>query len=117
MYQFIGILSNVLYPEEGVNISVKGLGEKIILAPQGPSFDLDHKQDDNTLTLTLAPSSGTTEGRIVKVELENGTEETTTNELDWVVKITASSDSDPVKLELLIYDKEQEMEEGEDIPG
>lgn len=108
MYQFTGVLKNELRPEPGVNITVKGLEEdRIILAPTGPWHEFDKKQDSNTLELTLALSSGTTEGRSVKVEIANGTEETNTSPTQWEVKLTASSESEPAEVELVIIFAEE----------
>ncbi len=112
MYQFTGTLKNELRPEPGVNITVKGLEEdRVILAPTGPWYTLDKKQDGNTLELTLAPSSGTTDKRSVKVEIANGTEETNTSPNQWEVKLTASSESKPAEVDLVITFEEEFGEE------
>jgi hypothetical protein len=109
MYQFTGVIKNELRPEPGVNIILKGLKEeRIILAPTGPWHDLELSQDSNTLNLTFTPSSGTTEGRAVKVEITNGTENTTSNPTNWEVQLTASSESEPTNFELLIVYAEEE---------
>jgi hypothetical protein len=114
MYQFTGVIKNELRPEPGVNIVLKGLKEeRIILAPTGPWHDVELSQDSNTLNLTFIPSSGTTEGRAVEVEIANGTEKTTTNPDNWEVQLTASSESEPTNVEIVIVYAEVE-EEGEE---
>ena len=114
MYQFTGVLENALDAEPGVNITVKGLKDRVILAPRGPFHDFDKNQDGNTLTLTLRPSSGTTEGRAVVVEIENGTQETKTNPGEWEVTLTASSDSDPASANItIVYAEDLEEKEEE----
>ena len=109
MYQFTGVIKNELRPEPGVNIVLKGLKEeRIILAPTGPWHDLELSQDSNTLNLTFIPSSGTTEGRAVEVEITNGTEKTTTNPNNWEVQLEASSESDPANVNIAIVYAETE---------
>lgn len=103
MYQFTGVIKNELRPEPGVNITLKGLKEeRIILAPTGPWHDLEKSQDSNTLNLTFATSSGTTEGNAVKVEIANGTEKVITNPNLWEVQLTASSESEPANVNIII---------------
>ena len=103
MYQFAGVIKNGLEPENGVNMIVKGIeNDRIILAPSGPFREFEKKQDGNTLTLTIAPSSGSTEGRAVMVEITNGAENTFTNPDHWEVQLTSSSDSEPTNLNLVI---------------
>jgi len=112
MYKFTGILKNEFYSEEGVNIVVKGLNGKIILAPMGPWHELDKEQEGNTLTFTLSPSSGNTElPRTVEAEVKNGSQKVTTQPTHWEVEITASSDSEPTELELVTFEEEPEYEE------
>ena len=112
MYKFIGVLKNEFYSEEGVNIVVKGLNGKIILAPMGPWHELEKELEGNTLTFTLSPSSGTTaEPRTVAVEIKNGSHKVTTQPNQWEVEITAESDSKPVEFELVTYEVEPEYEE------
>ena len=110
MYQFKGVMKNELRPEPGLNIIVKGLEEeRIILAPTGPWREFDKEQDSNTLNLTLSPSAGTTDYIVIKVEITNGTENTTTQPDHWEVQLTASSDSEPVTIDLVIdYAEEEE---------
>lgn len=109
MYQFTGIIKNELRPEPGVNITLKGLKEKrIILAPTGPWHDLELSQDSNTLNLTFIPSSGSTEGRTVEVEISNGTQKATTNPDNWEVQLEASSKSDPANVNIAIVYAETE---------
>ncbi len=103
MYQFTGIIKNEFRPEAGVNIIVRGLKDKVILAPSGFYYDLDHKQDNKTLTLTLSPSSGTTAAPCaLNVEVEKGTEKTATEPGQWQVEITASSQKDPAKVTITV---------------
>lgn len=113
MYKFTGTLKNEFYAEEGVNITVKGLeDDRIILAPNGPWYELDKKQDSSTLTFTLTPSSGTTEEpRTVRVEVANGTQKVTTQPTHWEVEITGSSASKPAEVQLTIFEAEMEPEE------
>jgi hypothetical protein len=106
MFEFTGLIRNELYSEEGVNMAVTGLGDKIIVAPRGPYYEIDRKQEENTLTFKVAPSSGGTEKRLARVEVENGSENVTTNPSDWEIKITASSGSSPVKVDVMILDEE-----------
>ncbi|MGD2091787.1 MAG: hypothetical protein PVH61_36775 [Candidatus Aminicenantes bacterium] len=109
MYQFTGVIKNELRPEPGVNITLKGLKEeRIILAPTGPWHDLEFSQDSNTLNLTFIPSSGTTEGRAVEVEVSNGKGTTNTNPHNWEVKLEASSESDPANVTIAIVYAETE---------
>ena len=103
MYQFTGVIKNELRPEPGVNITLKGLKEdRIILAPTGPWHDLELSQDSKTLNLTFIPSSGSTEGRAVEVEISNGKQTTTTNPNNWEVQLEASSKSDPANVTITI---------------
>jgi len=103
MYQFTGVIKNELRPEPGVNITLKGLkDERIILAPTGPWHDLELSQDSKTLNLTFIPSSGSTEGRAVEVEISNGKQTTTTNPNNWEVQLEASSKSDPANVTITI---------------
>ncbi|MFC2145860.1 hypothetical protein ACFLRT_00700 [Acidobacteriota bacterium] len=109
MYQFTGVIKNELRPEPGVNIILKGLKkERIILAPTGPWHDLELSQDSKTLNLTFIPSSGTTEGRAVEVEVSNGKGTTTTNPNNWAVQLDASSKSDPANVNIAIVYAEVE---------
>ena len=109
MYQFTGVMKNELRPEPGVNITIKGLKEeRLILAPTGPWHDLELSQDSNTLNLTFIPSSGTTEGRAIKAEITNGTEKTTTTPENWEMQLTASSESDPANVDIVIVYAEEE---------
>lgn len=90
MYQFTISVKNDFRPEIGVNIAVKGLGDKLILQPQ-EIRTFEQKQDGNTLVFTLIPSSGGTESpRTFSVEVTNGTEKTTTEARHWEVALTAS---------------------------
>lgn len=118
MYHFKGVLENVMYAEDGVNIAIKGLEEvKLMLAPTGPGHELDKEQTGKDLTFTLIPSSGTTEGRVVGIEIENGTEKTTDNTSHWEITLTASSESKPTDFKLAIVcaeDLEELEEEGEE---
>ena len=118
MFKFVGVLKNEFYSEEGVNIVVKGLNGKIILAPMGPWHELEKEQDKNALTFTLSPSSGTTEPpRTVAVEVKNGSHKVTAQPAFWEVEITAESDSKPVEFELVTFEEEPEYdEEGEEKP-
>jgi hypothetical protein len=113
MFKFTGTLKNEFYAEEGVNITAKGLEEdRIILAPNGPWYELDKEQDSSTLTFTLTPSSGTTEDpRTVGVEVNNGTQKVNTQATHWEVEITGSSDSEPIEVQLAIFEAEMEPEE------
>lgn len=105
-HTFKGSIQNAINPESGVNIVVKSLEkEKIILAPSGFSYDFDKKQDKDTLSFTLIPSSGTVEGREVKVELKNGTEKVTASPLGWDVAIKSTSAKEPAELALSILRK------------
>ena len=97
MYKFVASVKNDFQAQCGTNLSVKGLNGKVILQPQDTA-DLEKQQDGQTLTFILSPSSGGTEGRSVKVEVKNGTENTTTSPTEWEVKITGSSESDPIEI-------------------
>jgi hypothetical protein len=110
MYQFVGVMKNELRPEPGVNMTIKGLEEdRLILAPTGPWHNFEKEQESNTLTITIAPSSGTTEGREIHVEMKNGTENITTNPSLWEVQFTSSSDSEPTNIDLnIVYSEEEE---------
>ena len=110
MYKFTGTLKNEFYAEEGVNITVKGLeDDRIILAPNGPWYELDKEQDSSTLSFTLTPSSGATEEpRTVEVEVANGSQKVTTQPTHWEVEITASSESEPTEMEVVIYEVDME---------
>lgn len=113
MYKFTGTLKNEFYAEEGVNITIKGLeDDRVILAPTGPWYELNKEQDNSTLTFTLTPSSGTTEDpRTVGIEVAKGTEKVTTQPTHWEVEITGSSDSEPIEVQLSIFEAEMEPEE------
>jgi hypothetical protein len=113
MYKFTGTLKNEFYAEEGVNITVKGVeDDRIILAPNGPWYDLNKEQKDSALKFTLTASSGNTEEpRKVGVEVTNGSEKVTTKPTHWEVEITGSSDSEPVGVQLTIFEVEPEPEE------
>lgn len=102
--EFKGAIQNAFRPEGGVNITVKGLeDEKIILAPTGFAYEFDKKQD--TLSFTLVPSSGGTEGREVKAEVNNGKEKITSSDADWQVEITSSDKSKPTEVGVAIFTK------------
>jgi hypothetical protein len=105
-HKFKGTIQNAFRPEGGVNITVKGLEkDKVILAPTGFAFDFDKKQDGATLSFTLTPSSGGTEGREVKVEVNNGKEKVTPSAADWQVEITSSDKSKPTEVNVAIITK------------
>lgn len=97
MYKFKASVKSDFISQSGTNLSVKGLNGKVILQPQDTA-EFEKEQDDKAVTLTLTPSSGGTENRSVKVEIKNGTENTTTSPEGWEVQITASSESDPVEI-------------------
>jgi len=102
--EFKGVIQNALRPEPGVNITVKGLeDDKVILAPSGFAYEFDKKQD--TLSFTLVPSSGGTEGREVKAEVNNGKEKITSSDADWQVEISSSDKSKPTELGIAILPK------------
>jgi len=104
MSKFTGKISNEWRSEPGVNIVVKGANGKIIVAPRGPWQEFEKKQKEKTLTLTLAPSSGTTgKPRMVKAEVKNGTEKITTHPTHWEVAITASSESKPAEADITVF--------------
>ncbi|MCX6579059.1 MAG: hypothetical protein NT166_02625 [Candidatus Aminicenantes bacterium] len=91
MNQFTISVKNDFRPEIGINIAVKGLGDKTILQPQ-ETRPFEQKQDAKALVFTLTPSSGGTESpRKFNVEVTNGTEKTTTEPRYWEVEITASA--------------------------
>jgi len=125
MYKFKGTLKNEFFAEEGVNITVKGLGEdRIILAPTGPWYELDKEQKDKTLKFTLTPSSGNTEmPRYVAAEVKNGEHKITVQPTHWDVEFAGSSAKEPTELELVIYEVDMEAmeaaekEEGEEKPA
>jgi len=98
MYKFKASVKCDFISQTGTNLSVKGLNGKVILKPQD-SAEFEKEQDDKTLTFTLTPSSLGTEKRSVKVEVKNGTENTTTSAAGWEVKITASSDPVEINVE------------------
>ncbi len=105
-HTFKGSIQNAINPESGVNIVVKNLEEeKIILAPSGFSYDFDKKHDKDTLSFTLIPSSGTVEGREVKVDLKNGTEKVTASPPGWEVAIKSTSKTEPTELSLAVLRK------------
>jgi len=105
-HEFKGVIQNAFRPEGGVNITVKGLADdKIILAPTGFAHEFDKKQDGDTLSFTLVPSSGGTEGREVKAEVTNGKEKITSSAADWQVEITSSDKSKPAEVGIAIYTK------------
>lgn len=90
MYQFTISVKNDFRPEIGINIAVKGLGDKLILQPQ-ETRTFEKKQDANILSFTLTPSSGGTESpRTFNVEVTNGTEKTNTQPKHWEVELTGS---------------------------
>ena len=97
-HEFKGFIQNVFRPECGVNITVKGLNDNVILAPSGYAYEFDKKQDDKKLAFTLVPSSGGTEGREVKTEVKNGKEKITPSDADWQVEITASGSAKPTEV-------------------
>ncbi len=97
MYKFKASVKSDLIGQSGTNLSVKGLNEKVILIPQDTA-EFEKEQEDKVLTFTLTPSSGGTEKRPIKVEVKNGTENTTTSPDGWEIQITASSDSEPVEI-------------------
>jgi hypothetical protein len=99
MYQFTGSIKNEFRPEPGVNLVIKGLGDKIIQQPQHGIY-IDHKQDEQTLTLTLSCSEGGTADRSVKIEITGGTEKTTTSPDNWKVELTCSDKSTPCKADI-----------------
>ena len=102
--EFKGVIQNALRPEPGVNITVKGLeDDKVILAPSGFAYEFDKKKD--TLSFTLVPSSGGTEGREVKAEVNNGKEKITSSDADWQVEISSSDKSKPTELGIAILPK------------
>jgi hypothetical protein len=101
MYQFTGAVKNEFRPEPGVNIVIKGLGDKIIQQPQH-SHPIDIKQDGKTLTLIISASSGGTANRSVKVEVKDGAEKTTTTPEHWQVELTGASASTPCNAEITI---------------
>ena len=111
MSKFTGKISNEWRSEPGVNIAVKGVNGKIIVAPRGPWQEFEKEQKEKTLTLTLTPSSGDTEKpRMAKVEVKNGSEKITTHPTHWEVAITASSDSKPAEADITVF-IEQEQEQ------
>lgn len=101
-HEFKGSIQNAFRPECGVNITVKGLNDKVILAPSGYAYEFDKKQDDKKLTFTLVPSSGGTEGREVKAEVKNGKEKITSSAADWQVEISASDSAKATEAALSI---------------
>lgn len=108
MYQFTGSIINEWRSEPGVNIAVKGLNGKIVVAPRGPYQEFDKKEKSNTLTFTVTPSSGTTGSpRAIKVEVENGTEKVTTNEKYWEVALTGSKESTPAKATVTVFNEQK----------
>jgi hypothetical protein len=91
MNQFTISVKNDFRPEIGINIAVKGLGDKLILQPQ-ETRTFEKSQDAKALVFTLTPSSGGTESpRTFNVEVTNGTEKTTTAPRHWELEITASA--------------------------
>jgi hypothetical protein len=101
-HEFKGSIQNAFRPECGVNITVKGVNDKVILAPSGYAYEFDKKQDDKKLAFTLTPSSGGTEGREVKAEVKNGKDKITPSDADWQVEITASDSAKPTEVTLAI---------------
>jgi hypothetical protein len=100
MYQFTGTITNEFRPEPGVNIVIKGMGDMIIQQPQH-FHNIDRKQDGDTLSIILSPSSGGTENRSVKVEVADGTEKTTTFPGYWQVELTAEK-SKPCNAKIVV---------------
>ncbi len=102
MYQFKGEIGNDFRPESGVNVIVKGLDEKILLAPHDIK-PFEKSSDSSQLTLTLTPSSGdTADPRTLLVEVQDGTETTTAMPNHWKVDITASSAATPASIKILV---------------
>jgi hypothetical protein len=93
MAKFTGEIRNDFPPQVGVNMVVKGIeDEKVVVAPNGPTMPVDKEVKGNTLTFTVAPSSGgTEEPRALTVEVKNGSEKVTAAGTHWEVEITSSS--------------------------
>lgn len=107
MYKFKILVTNDFQSQCGTNLAVKGLKESEILKPQDTA-EFEEEQGDKALTFILSPSSLGTKNRSIKVEVKNGTENTTTSPTQWEVQITASSESDPIEVVAVTVDDEQE---------
>lgn len=104
-HEFKGSIQNALRPEGGVNMVVKGLNDKIILAPSGFSHEFEKKVDDKKLSFSITPSSGTTEGREIQAEMKNGKEKISDSSTHWEVEITSTSDSNPAEALVAVVPK------------
>jgi hypothetical protein len=100
-YEFKGSINNDFSPENGTNISVKGLEEDRVILQATKSHEFEKKQDSDKLTFTISPSSGGTgDSCSLKVEVTEGTENTKKTENEWEVEITCSSDSKPAEVNI-----------------
>ncbi|MDQ1351111.1 MAG: hypothetical protein QG657_1413 [Acidobacteriota bacterium] len=99
MNQFTITVKNVFRPEIGVNLAVKGLGDKLILQPQ-ETRTFEQSQDAKVLAFSVVPSSGGTESpRACTIEVTNGTEKTTTAPRQWDIELTATESPVTAKVE------------------
>jgi len=96
MSQFKFQVINAFRPESGINLAMKGLEEKMILAPH-MAYYFEKAEEGNALNLTFSPSSGNTESRQLQVEIKNGTEKTTTAPNQWSVELTATAADEAVE--------------------
>lgn len=98
-YTFKGSIRNDFRPENGTNISIKGLEDDRIIVQGHTAHYFEKQQDDKNLKLIIRPSSGGTEDpRELKTEITNGTEKTNTTPAQWEVELGATSDSKPTEL-------------------
>jgi hypothetical protein len=106
MYQFNATINNEFRPESGVNLVIKGFEDMVIQQPQH-MHALEKKQDGQTFSIILSPSSGGTANRSVKIEVANGTEKTVTNADFWQVELSGTSDSAPCEAQILVVRNQQ----------
>ncbi len=96
---FKGTIKNEIRPENGTNISIKGLEDDRIILQGHTAHNFEKKQDGKTLKLIIRPSSGGTgDPRSLKAEVKNATEKTNTTPEQWEVEITASAPAKPAEI-------------------
>jgi hypothetical protein len=106
-FTFKGLIRNDYRPELGTNITVKKLEKEKIILQATKEFEFDKKQDSNTLSFTITPSSGGTEkSSSLNVEVKNGKQNVTTLPTHWELQITSSSDSAPTEVNITFSKKQ-----------
>jgi hypothetical protein len=100
-FTFEGLIKNDYRPELGTNITIKKLEKEKIILQATKEHEFKKKQDSNTLSFTITPSSGGTEkASSLEVEVKNGKENVTTLPTHWELEITGTSDSTPVEVNI-----------------